>query len=701
MATIEFDGKDIPVPELGFASEATLRRLAGMGGQSAGSIGNLGKSSNTTAQKLDNLRRKTDDLEKKMPGVTTGFDLLGGAITGTAGLLKGIMNASGKFSDLNPVIDFTTDKLAGLASMVPFVGGFLASLAEAGGEIAKFKLEVMDMTLNTFQGLQELGVQFNTQVGTTDDLIQSIFKSQITLTDFANVTAQNLEGMVAFGGATDLGARKFLRNIDVLTDPLSETGMQLRSMGLDSAAITEAFGDFIQSNRYNSKMMMMTEEQLRGQLVQRIKNERLITELTGIDVKEQRARLNQQMEDAGLQAALMDMNAESARQAGEFAMTLNGPLKSAFIGALTPFGTANEEALKMIGFLPEVGSTLQSIATRLKNGDITAAEARAELNSVLGEATKNQKVQNLLLIDAARGTNEFSNFLGDAFMEGRKYTNQLELINQSTGKNFKTQDEAAQYFLDQVGVSAEEFENAMRKVKGVLNEKDLEDMTKMDFDERMDFLKNVKGLDTETGNTLAAVAAIQDEFLALTQAQIIQKVGGDLEGMAILLGKAYNTLSKQFGLNGEVTLDMAANDLKIDLVANNANLNFGISNAVGNATYNKLQGGGDLVYEKYQEMKEKKNNFAGGNLFPGMLSMVGEMGPELIKSNSTGEVINSATSSDIMSAANAVVNNLGNNGGGYSKATVDLLSSIAKDQADTKKLLARILPKAMTGNGYF
>ena len=691
MATIEFDGQQIPAPELGFASEATLRRLAGMGGQSSGSIGNLGKSSNTTARSLDDLRRKVDELEDKFPKVTAGFDLLGGAIMSTTGLLKGVMNASGKFSDLNPVIDIATASMQNLAGLAPFVGGFLQGVIGATGELYKFKLEIMDLTLDTFSSLQDLGIQFNTQVGTTDDLIQEIIKAQITLGSFNEVVGQNLEGIVAFGGATDTGARKFLRQLDQLTDPLSETGMQLRSLGLDSDAIAEAFGDFIQTNRFNARMMTMEETQLREQLVQRIKNERLITELTGLDVKEQRARLNQTAQEASLQAALMDMDADAAEQTMKFASLLDGPIRDAFVGFTTPFGVANEEALKLIGFVPEVGTTLESIQQRLENGSLTALEAQAELNQVLGEASKNQRVQNLLLIDAARGTNEFSGIFGDAFLKGRQFVNQLDLINQGTGQSFKTQDEAAQYFLDQVGVSANEFENAMRKIKTVLTAEDIMQLEEMAPQDRAKFLKNIKGLDTETGNTLAALSAIQDEFFSLSQAKIIQTFAGDVQGFATLLGKTYDTLQEKLNLKGVDTIDVKAENMKVELNGNTIEI------APGSAAYATM----NQIYQERQANSPFTNNFSGGNLFPGMLSMVGEMGPELIKAGGTGEVINNATSSDIMSAANAVVNNLGNNSSGYAKATLDVLTAMAKDQADTKRLLTRILPKAMTGNGYF
>ena len=94
-----------------------------------------------------------------------------------------------------------------------------------------------------------------------------------------------------------------------------------------------------------------------------------------------------------------------------------------------------------------------------------------------------------------------------------------------------------------------------------------------------------------------------------------------------------------------------------------------------------------------------EENFLGGTIMPNTTSLVGEMGPELITTgNAGGEVVNNATTSDIMGAANAVMNGIGGNN---SNQTLEALQSIARDQSDTKRLLQKILPKAMTSNGFF
>ena len=678
MATFEFGGVNIPVPEQGFASEATLKRLADIKSQG---LGKLNKEASGSADSLEKLRKTTNDLNTKYPRVVTGFDLLGSAITGTTGLLKGVMNASGKFSDLNPVVDFTTDKLAGLASMVPFIGGFLGALADASGELIKFRLEIADLTLDTFQGLNELGIQFNRATGDTDDFIQSVLKAQVSLGTFEAVLSENLEGIIAFGGATDKGGRKFVENLDLLTDPVSDTGMQLRALGLNSEGIAETFGNFISDNRFNAQMMNLTEAELRDALVQRVKNERLITELTGIDVKEQRARLNQTVQEASLQAALMGMDAESAEQTAKFASLLDGPLRDAFVGTVSEFGVANAEALKLFAFVPNLQSGLISIQKRLEDGSIDSFQAQAELNQILAENATNERVRNLLNIDAARGTSEFSSFLGDAFLKGRLFTNQLDLINKATEQNFSTQDEAAEYFLNQIGVSVDEFQSAMEEI-GMLSEEQRADLRRR-LEGGLDISK-FGDLSQSTGNTIAAMAAIQDEFFSLSQAKIIQTFAGDLDGFVKLLGKSYNMLSKALNLDGVETMVVTADNVTITDTNQGGGAEVGLNKAAIAEGFSTAPG-----------------MMLGGATQGGDVRLVGEQGPEMIRFGRSGEVINNASTNDIMSAAGSVMNNIGNNNANYSQQTLDVLTAMAKDQADTKRLLQKILPKSMTSNGYF
>jgi hypothetical protein len=61
----------------------------------------------------------------------------------------------------------------------------------------------------------------------------------------------------------------------------------------------------------------------------------------------------------------------------------------------------------------------------------------------------------------------------------------------------------------------------------------------------------------------------------------------------------------------------------------------------------------------------------------------------------------SKTMSAIESSAPMLESSMAKLGGDMQQQSVDLLTRIANDNADIKKLMNRILPKAMSGNGYF
>ena len=180
------------------------------------------------------------------------------------------------------------------------------------------------------------------------------------------------------------------------------------------------------------------------------------------------------------------------------------------------------------------------------------------------------------------------------------------------------------------------------------------------------------------------MAAIQDEFFSLSQAKIIQTFAGDLDGFVKLLGKSYEMLGDALNLDGVEKINVTANNVTITDTNQGGGAEVGLNKAA--------------IAEGFSTAPGK---MLGGATQGGDVRLVGEQGPEMIRFGRSGEVINNASTNDIMSAAGSVMNNIGNNNANYSQQTLDVLTAMAKDQADTKRLLQKILPKSMTSNGYF
>jgi hypothetical protein len=112
------------------------------------------------------------------------------------------------------------------------------------------------------------------------------------------------------------------------------------------------------------------------------------------------------------------------------------------------------------------------------------------------------------------------------------------------------------------------------------------------------------------------------------------------------------------------------------------------------ATGERVGGGGAPIYE---DAEGKQFKFLahqgklvpmefGGPISPSSLAMVGEAGRELLKTgNQGGEVINNTTTEKIMGAANAVVNNMGNDASDVLKQISDILNQSNTIQSNILK----------------
>ena len=120
------------------------------------------------------------------------------------------------------------------------------------------------------------------------------------------------------------------------------------------------------------------------------------------------------------------------------------------------------------------------------------------------------------------------------------------------------------------------------------------------------------------------------------------------------------------------------------------------------ATGENVGYGGAPIYEDAQGNRFKflanQSKFVpmqfGGPISPSSLAMVGEAGRELLKTgNQGGEVINNATTEKIMGAANAVVNNMGNDGS-------DVLKQISDTLNQSNAIQSNILKETRRSKGF-
>lgn len=690
-----------------WATEATqkdiLSALSGKTGKSAQNKKNEDKASKEATQSLKVMGKSIASVHPGLKILETGFNLLGNALKGATGLAASVFQMTGKFSDLGGVVDFATSQVRSIAGSIPIIGGFITAAAEAAGEVVKLKLSLMDLQKDTFQALTGTGVNLQNNF---NNLIKEILDSQISLASFNSSVNQNNDALLIFGGTANNAVMRFAENINQLSDPQSEIGIGLRTLGLGAEEMAQGFTDFLQINRRNSFLQTMDNAGLQKVMAERIKNERIITELTGKTADEQRKAQMELATDAAFQAALQDIPEGQRDAVVQFLSTLDPAAKQLAKEIIGYGGAVTDASAMMQGTAPDLVKSMKAQLAGLSDGSLDSTQATANFNDTLVEL--GPSLQKFVKLGLLPGGENFVQALGDIYLTSLERKNQLAAINQA------------------MGTTETDYATAVKNFKETYDTqiKQVQDLAKgtTSLDELRQKLVD-SGLDQQTADLIIASANL-DETISKMQAETFNKLNGNMYALS------------------EVVKILTENFQKL--------LDKGLGRNTANASTKGIEA--NSIEEVYGTTSIPGLQF-GGSLFPGMTALVGEAGPELLSiGNSFGEVMSnkdtqnlfgdmkgmmdslstglqtgdiSGTMSKMQEMAPSFESSLQKIGGqvesqvGGSQSLANLEATMSKANTDfqkqsvdyaaqnqvtlekIEKLLSRILPKALSGNGYF
>lgn len=654
----------------GFASEETLQDLLAATNkttrQQDRSVGSLGKQSKQTEKDVKIMGSTIGKMNPALSALETGFNVLGSAISGATGLVKSIASADGSFESLGGIVDFAADQISNTFGRLPIIGGFISASAQATAEITKLRLVFMDLQKETFQGLAASGFRLDRSLG---EIITTVLKANISVDQFNRLVTQNADGLRVFGGTFGNAAEQFTKRINDLTSEKSELGMGLRLLGLGSNEIAEEFADFIQSNRNNSRLLTMGETELNKQLQSRIKSERVIAEITGISAQEQRQNQMQLAGEAAFQAALLAFPPETRATLSTFVSGLEGPAGEAAKQLMTFGQITDEQTALLSSAAPGLIDAIQAELNAIKGGATDADASVAKILQV-GATSAGQlaELTKLGILDPS-----FTAALGEFFLQIQRSQAQLETLaaaEDTLGRKFKDQSELVAFINESY---KEQFDLAKtlaaeRKATGNQEKITAEEI-------QAAALKNGREIDLATAEIIAQAADVENavgEF----QSQIFKTLSNNFQGLTdVTVG-----LTAVFG-----NLLEAAGVSKGDVAAmQNEYTATGRTKGMGGAPIYVDKDGNEFAFMANQGKFEPMQ--FGGPISPSSLAMVGEAGRELLKTgNQGGEVINNATTEKIMGAANAVVNNMGNDANDVLKQISDILNQSNTIQSNILK----------------
>lgn len=675
----------------GFASEQTLAELlqafkmmdGGRGAspqQRAQTQQKLNKSTQQMGQSITRINPILGALEK-------GFNMLGSAITGASGLVASISSADGSFRSLAPVVDQAAEMLSSIFSNVPLIGGFFKSVTVATAELTKLRLTLLDLQVSTFRDLSRVGLDTSTDI---QQLQKRVIEANLSMGEFGQIVMSSNDGLRIFGGELDKGVDDFVSRVEALTGTLgtgSDMADQLALLGLSSEQVAQEFADFIETNRFNMRMMSMDAMSLTKAMTERLKNERIIAELTGQSADEQRQAQMALATDAAFQAAISGM--ANADELTTFVAGLSGPVRDA-AKQLIAFGTITDEQTAMLtAAAPGLLETLQSSIGGITAGTMDATRGVGEVLDA-GRANMDS-LTNLTKLGILDG--KFVASLGEFFLQVSAINNQLANTEFDSAVDL---GESLMTTLEANTTSADTLSGQTGQV--LVAARNLEDAT-ANFQARI--IELTEGLDTFITKLTGPDGLLDKVIKELDESGILEKAGGGSGNNSITLdGIEYNYGKDEKAMASVMMMKSGLSEI-------------------------------DAIRALIDEGMVTKRQMGGG-LFPGMTALVGEAGPELISmGKSFGEVMNSSNTQDLFKQMGSMVetfktgvaNNdmagaitnikasepalrdkmgvLQNESSDIQKQAVDFAAKNQQTLVKIEKLLKDLLPKAMSGNGYF
>lgn len=716
MAKIDIGDTQVEIPmEDMWATEATQRRIEHLLQMEA---------KKSTRKKYKDLFGDVNDPKSLTGGVATASKQFGkitktvsaqetvyqAATEAATGFVDSILKSTGRLNDANSMIGGFTNAIAGVSALAGPAGIAFAAITKFAGAVDQTALDYLSTLSPSLYQLTQAGFDAETSIV---DLDMRAREARMSIEELTGSVLESRVGLLRFGQGLDQGVEYFRSAIDEIS---TANDYQMERLGIGLEDIIASTQSVIEMNRRTG---LLSGQDLATVTTQLVKNYRILGELTGASIDEQREAMMDELRDQRFMARILQLRQEGRTEEAKVllqmvssARTVSEDYANYIKEVSSEFGDVTSAQSALFGEYFDIDGSIKQSVTDILSGRVNkdfVNQLIAGQTQMISQALNDPELLGVAQIGFVEGGgNPLSDLLeravGDfAQFIDRDLTEELDAATKNTAellentKGFNQEMATLQGRLDDVFDETYANMVASADVVGVFN-RALEGLELM-----VTGIDNLFGDDkTVLERTLGALQTIS-EVTIMKPTRVIIDLG---EG-------AINSLSQ----------DTAAKGLNND--------NIIVEEMDRIAPYYKWGDGSlDLVSPPIQ------SNFMGGSLFPGMLSMVGEMGPELLSiGNSMGEVINNKTTSDIMGAAQGIVQALKADvgaggdlmsGTGLSKTmsaiessapmlessmsklgqdmqqqSVDLLNRIANDNSDIKKLMTRLLPKAMSGNGYF
>ena len=336
-------------------------------------MGILGKAANAVGQTMGKLSSKV------MP-VIGGFSTLNKFLTGTIQ----------EFANVG-------DSVEKAAATIPILGGLFSAVAGAA-------VKVNDAFLTATKS----GATFG---GSVSNMAAAASAAGMTMDKFGALIARNGQGMLAFGGTTEEGSKRFAQ----VSKSLRATSGDLYALGYSTEDINQGLASYGALMRAQGLQGRQSNAQLVDGAKKYLKELDSLAKITGEERSVKEAEMKRLASDAQFQAAMAGKDENVRNSFMKTVTSLPAPLQG-FVKDFLATGTLTSEETQRIGAMMggEVMNELQSMRNKMQAGQALTAQEQDRLAAIMKSAAEKQLKATGTALAASREMDGATNAMASA-----------------------------------------------------------------------------------------------------------------------------------------------------------------------------------------------------------------------------------------------------------------------------------------------
>jgi hypothetical protein len=376
-----------------------------------------GKSS----QAFTKLGIATGVAAKGFDKLSTGTGIVTGSFLGLAGSATALIN---QFANMGNSLTSAAQTF----NSIPIVGGLLAGVFGAVAAAA-------EKQLGSYQALANSGATFG---GSMNAMTNAASGAGLTVEQFSKIVAANGQAMVALGGTTEQGAKRFAD----LGKKMKTSGLgdELLRMGYSTEGVNQGMASYIQVMGSNGRLQNASTAQLAQGSATYMKELDGLAKITGSTREEKQKEMEALAKDAQVEAAMQHLDDKQRQQMLSYITSFPKAQQGAIKDMLATGTITTEEGVKMAAMYPELARQSQAFGRTLAAGGTISKEAmNTAKNSAIAEARERNK--NLSSVG------KFNKEMGDTYAGGAQLARQsidgLSKASAEQATTIKNADQAA------------------------------------------------------------------------------------------------------------------------------------------------------------------------------------------------------------------------------------------------------------------